>query len=122
MSMFLSKSDPILPGEVAKPRADDQMNKLVENTMAGSTPDPGRLGFITSLANEEGRNSYMWFVHRGVPLDWTLLDRDEAKMQGFPEALGPADLSRVPDWISNEDAKKRVPRLFKEPRYRRHSR
>ena len=89
------------------------LNDCLEGTVAESTFDPGRLGFFGTVGSETGRDDYEYHISQGEYLDWTVLDLEEEDLTGHKKALTPANLTRSPDWISEEQALKSAKRYFK---------
>lgn len=89
------------------------LNDCLENTVAESTFDPGRLGFFGTVGSETGKDDYEYYISQGEYLDWTVLDLEEEDLTGHKKALTPANLTRSPDWISEEQALQSAKRYFK---------
>jgi hypothetical protein len=88
------------------------VNEVLEGTMVeASVSDPGRLGFFGTVQSETAKLAYQWFISPGERLDWTLLDLEE-EQTGFSRALEPANLSRSPDWSTDEEALRLAKRYY----------
>lgn len=88
-------------------------NDCLGHTMAESTFDAGRLGFFGTVNSETAKEDYQYFISQGEYFDWTALDLEEEDLTGHRKALDPLDLTRSPDWISDEQALKSAKRYFK---------
>ena len=92
----------------------DFFNEALDGTMADSTADPGRLGFLGCVGSQTGKDHYRWCLGQGEYLDWTTLDLEEEDLTGHKKSLDPLQLTRSPDWISDEQALKSAKRYFKK--------
>lgn len=91
-----------------------KVNEALADTMSeASTADPARLGFFGSVQSEMGREAYEWFINPGDRLDWTTFDLEDSEEEGFMRALKPADLSRSPDWSTDDAAKEKARRYYR---------
>lgn len=89
-----------------------KLNEVLENTMAeASVSDPGRLGFFGTVRSETAKENYSYFIAPGERLDWTLFDLDEEEL-GLRRALTPADLTRSPDWSTDDEALRGAKRYY----------
>lgn len=90
------------------------LNEALDHTMAESTSDPGRLGFLGSLGSETGKDHYRWCIGEGEYLDWTTIDLEEEDLKGHKKSIDPLQLDRSPEWISDDQALKSAKRYFKK--------
>lgn len=88
------------------------INEALADTMGANTKDPARLGFFRTVNSEIAKAHYQWFINPGERLDWSLYDLLEEEV-GLRRALTPADLSRSPDWSSDEAAKERAKKYYR---------
>lgn len=88
-------------------------NECLGYTMAESTFDAGRLGFFGTVNSETAKEDYQYFISQGEYFDWRVLDLEEEDLHGHKKALDPLDLTRNPDWISDDQALKSAKRYFK---------
>lgn len=89
------------------------LNDCLEGTVAESTFDAGRLGFFGTVGSETGRDDYEYFISQGEYLDWTVMDLEEEDLTGHKRAMEPANLTRSPDWISDDQALQAARRYFR---------
>lgn len=89
------------------------LNDVLDDTMAENTKNPARLGFFRTTNSEAAREDYEWFVAPGEPLDWSQFELTDAEAP-LARALKPADLSRSPDWSTDDAAKEKAKRYYRK--------
>ncbi len=89
-----------------------KVNEALDGAMAeGSVSDPGRLGFFGTVQSETAKEHYHYFIAAGERLNWVDFELEDSEI-GLRKALEPADLSRAPDWSSDEEALRQAKRYF----------
>lgn len=90
------------------------VNEILDNTMAEGTSDPGRLGYLGSVASEGALEAYEWHIHAGPRLDWSQLEGlEEEPLTGYRKALQPPDLTQDPAWAPRQEALEGARRYFR---------